>query len=94
MLLNLAVFVWVASRYRYKSIPHGLLRAPSMPAPQEQMGLPPPHPHWARAQPVSGTSPFPRVRSPFHTMLLAGSDTTDHMHAGVAGCALNTCQND
>ncbi|KAK9791573.1 hypothetical protein WJX73_008951 [Symbiochloris irregularis] len=61
MLLNLAVFVWVASRYRYKQIPHGLMRAPSMPAPQEQSSLPPPHPHWARAQPVTGTSPFPRT---------------------------------
>lgn len=61
MLLNLGIFLWVASRYRYKQIPHGLGRQQSAPPPEQEQPPRPPHPQWARPQPVFGTSPLPRV---------------------------------
>lgn len=64
MLFNLGMFGWVASRYRYKQIRHGISRAQSFAdAEQHQQQLPPrpPHPQWARPQPVTGTSAHARV---------------------------------
>ena len=64
MLVNLAIFMVVAARYRYKQIPHGLGRQLSIAAREQEQAPRPPHPQWARPQQVSGTSPFPRVSFP------------------------------